>query len=138
MRLNSLKVRSSVSAAIRAFRAEHGLPGVHFVRNVPPEQFIRLLDRAMLIVGNSSVGIRECTWLGVPTVNVGSRQQGRDRGRNVLDVPHERERILGAMRAQAAAARYPVDLLYGDGHAGTRIADALAVADLDVEKRISF
>jgi UDP-hydrolysing UDP-N-acetyl-D-glucosamine 2-epimerase len=128
----------SVSAAIRAFRTEHGLPGVHFVRNVPPEQFIRLLDRALLIVGNSSVGIRECTWLGVPTVNVGSRQQGRDRGRNVIDVPHDHQRIETAMRIQAGAARYPVDFLYGDGHAGSRIADALAMAELDVEKRISF
>lgn len=126
----------AVSAAIRAFRDAHGLPAVRFFRNLPPEDFIRLLDRAAMIVGNSSVGVRETAWLGVPSVNVGSRQLGRDRGRNIVDVGHDRAEILAAMRRQAAAGRYASDPIYGDGRAGERIAAALATASLSVEKRL--
>ena len=128
----------TVSAAIRTFRAEHGLPGIAFLANVPPEDFIRLLHRAQMIVGNSSVGIRECAWMGVPTVNVGTRQQGRDRGVNVVDVPHQRDSILAAMSLQAEAGRFPADLRYGTGHAGERIAEALSVAPLGIEKRLPW
>lgn len=128
----------AVSAAIRDFRARHGLPEVAFLANVPPEDFIRLLNRANLIVGNSSVGIRECAWMGVPTVNIGSRQQGRDRGANVVDVPHDRDSILAAMKLQAGAGRFAADLRYGSGHAGERIAEALASSPLSIDKRLSF
>ena len=71
---------------------------------------------ATAIVGNSSVGIRECSFLGVPVVNIGSRQQGRERGQNVIDVGSrsrgDRRRHRGAHRAAASRRR---DHLYGDG-----------------------
>src|SRR5262249_44146738 len=73
------------SSAIRAFR-EHERPrNVHFFKNMEPIDFLRLLYNSRCLVGNSSVGIRECSFLGVPVVNIGSRQSGRDRGQNVLD-----------------------------------------------------
>jgi len=125
----------AVSSTIRSFRDHHGLPQVRFCRNVPPEDFIRLLHRAQLILGNSSVGIREAAWMGVPAVNVGSRQLGRDRGANVRDVPHVHEAILAALKVQANAKRYPSDPIYGDGHAGERIAQALASTPLSFDKR---
>ena len=54
---------------------------VHTVRNLPPERFLRLLTQCRALIGNSSAGIRECSYLGVPVVNIGSRQDGRERGR---------------------------------------------------------
>lgn len=126
------------SKGIRGFRETHKLPKVHFFKNMPPEAFLRLLYNSRCIVGNSSVAIRECAYLGVPAVNIGSRQQGRDRGRNVIDVDYDRVQIAAAIRRQAASGRFPSDLLYGDGTAGPRIAAVLAKAPLTIEKRLTY
>src|SRR3990167_9276545 len=64
-------------------------PWLHTVRSLPPSRFLRLLTQAGCLVGNSSAGIRECSYLGVPVVNIGTRQQGRERGPNVVDVPYD-------------------------------------------------
>jgi len=126
------------SKGIRAFRERHKLSQVHFFKNLPPEDFIRVLYNSRCIVGNSSVAIRECAYLGVPAVNIGTRQEGRDRGGNVIDVPYDRGAILAAIRKRLGDGRLESDLLYGDGHSGQRIADLLATAPLSVEKKLTY
>jgi len=126
------------SGGIRAFRETHALPNVHFFKNLPPEDFLRLLYASRCIVGNSSVAIRECAYMGVPAVNIGSRQQGRDRGRNVVDVDYDRGAILAAIRRNVANGRLPSDSLYGEGDAGGRIADLIARVPLSIEKRLTY
>ena len=69
-----------ISKGIRHFRETHNIPFIYFFKNLSPEDFLRLLIGANCLVGNSSVGIREASYLGVPTVNIGNRQIGRDRG----------------------------------------------------------
>jgi UDP-hydrolysing UDP-N-acetyl-D-glucosamine 2-epimerase len=126
------------SKGIRVFREREKPANFHLFRNMFPEDFLRLLLHATAIVGNSSVAIRECSFLGVPAVNVGSRQQGRERGANVIDVPHDRAAITAAVREHMRRGRAPSDHLYGDGRAGTRIADCLATAELTVDKRLTY
>jgi UDP-N-acetylglucosamine 2-epimerase len=126
------------SKGIRMFREKENPEHFHFFRNMFPEDFLRLLNGSAAIVGNSSVAIRECSFLGVPAVNVGTRQQGRERGRNVIDVDHDRRAICAAIRHHIAGGRSQPDHLYGDGHAGTRIADALATTELQIEKRLTY
>jgi UDP-hydrolysing UDP-N-acetyl-D-glucosamine 2-epimerase len=126
------------SKGIRVFREKEKPPNFHFFRNMLPEDFLRLLCRSTAIVGNSSVAIRECSFLGVPAVNIGSRQTGRERGRNVIDVDHERGAIAGAIQEHLRRGRPEPDRLYGDGKAGTKIADTLATADLTIEKRLAY
>ncbi len=126
------------SKGIRVFREKEKPEHFHFFRNMFPEDFLRLLVGATAIVGNSSVAIRECSFLGVPAVNIGSRQQGRERGRNVIDVEHDRAAIAGAIREHQRRGRPAPDHLYGDGQAGRRIADCLATVALTVEKRLTY
>lgn len=126
------------SKGIRVYREQGDASNMHFFRNMPPEEFLRLLMASSGIVGNSSVAIRECSYLGVPAVNVGGRQAGRERGTNVLDVEHDRAEILSALRRQVDQGRLPSDLTYGDGGAGQRIAELLAAIELDVEKRLAY
>ena len=126
------------SKGIRVFREQVDPPDFHLFRNMFPEDFLRLLCGATAIVGNSSVAIRECSYLGVPAVNIGSRQQGRERGQNVIDVEHDRVAIAAAIRAHMSRGRAPKDLLYGDGQAGARIADCLATVPLTIEKRLTY
>jgi UDP-N-acetylglucosamine 2-epimerase len=90
------------------------------------------------VVGNSSAPIREGAFLGVPAVNIGTRQRGRDRGANVLDAGYNRTDIVNAIRQQLTHGRYASDPLYGDGKAGGRIADLLARVPLSVQKRLVF
>jgi UDP-hydrolysing UDP-N-acetyl-D-glucosamine 2-epimerase len=126
------------SAGIRAFRETQGASNIHFFKNMVPADFLRLLYNARCLVGNSSVGIRESGFLGVPVVNIGVRQAGRERSHNVKDVGYERAEIQAAIRAQIDHGRYERDLLYGDGKAGQRMADLLAEVPLRVEKRLAY
>jgi UDP-N-acetylglucosamine 2-epimerase len=103
-----------------------------------PMDFLRLIYHSRCLVGNSSVGIRECSFLGVPVVNIGSRQTGRDRGANVLDVDYDRASIADAIQTQAEKRRLPSDPLYGDGNAGPRIADAISRIQPRIEKRLTY
>jgi UDP-hydrolysing UDP-N-acetyl-D-glucosamine 2-epimerase len=126
-----------ISKGIRVWRETHASGFVHFFKNLPPEDFLRLLLGARCLVGNSSVGIRECSFLGVPVVNIGNRQIGRERGPNVVDVPYEREAIDRATAAQWEHGPWPGSAIYGDGRAGERIAGLLAEAPLSIEKRFA-
>jgi UDP-hydrolysing UDP-N-acetyl-D-glucosamine 2-epimerase len=126
------------SKGIRVFREKENPENFHLFRNMFPEDFLRLIANSTAIVGNSSVAIREGSFLGVPAVNIGSRQDGRERGRNVLDVAHDREAIGEAIREQMRRGRAPSDHLYGDGRAGERIAECLATAELKIEKRLTY
>jgi len=121
------------SKAIRAWRERR--PGLRTVRNLPPDRFLKLLTQASVLVGNSSAGIRECSYLGVPVVNVGLRQYGRERARNVMDAPHARGTILQAILAQLEHGRYPSSALYGSGDAGPRIAEVLANVSARIDSR---
>jgi len=126
------------SKGIRAFRENEKLEKIHFFKNMSPEDFLRLIYNSRCIVGNSSVGIRECCFLGVPAVNIGSRQQGRERGRNVIDVTYDRHEIMDAIRHQVRNGRYTLEYTYGDGRAGMRIADLLEKIPLTAEKRLAY
>ena len=127
-----------VSRGMRKFRERHAPGHLRFYKNFPVEIYARLMYRAACLVGNSSAPIREGAFLGTPAVNIGSRQQGRERGANVVDVPHDRASIVAAVRAQVAHGRYPSEHRYGDGSAGPRIADILATAPLRLQKRIAY
>jgi UDP-hydrolysing UDP-N-acetyl-D-glucosamine 2-epimerase len=126
------------SRAIRRFREREDTSNMHFYRNMTPEDFLRVASKCSAIVGNSSVAIRECSYLGVPAVNIGHRQEGRERGANVVDVGHDRAAILEATRAQVAHGHFAPDRLYGHGGAGGRIADLLATIEVDVVKRLTY
>ena len=126
------------SNAIRHFREVAHPRHIHFFKNMAPTDFLRVVLKSRCLVGNSSVGIRECSYLGVPAVNIGTRQAGRDRGGNVRDTGYNRKEITAAIRAHLGNGRFPADRLYGDGAAGERIAALLAERPLLVEKRLAY
>ena len=126
------------SNGIRTFREIESPVNIHFFKNMAPTDFLRLIYNSRCLVGNSSVGIRESSYLGVPVVNIGSRQSGRERARNVLDVGYDRDEIARAIRQHMSNGRYPHDSLYGDGSAGQRIAQLLAEVPLRIDKRLTY
>ena len=102
--------------------------------NLNPVVYWSLLRELDLMLGNSSSGIMETPTLGLPTVNVGLRQEGRERARNVLDAAPRSEAILGAvLEALDPAFRASLDGLvnpYGDGRAAERIVRVLVETPL--------
>jgi UDP-hydrolysing UDP-N-acetyl-D-glucosamine 2-epimerase len=103
--------------------------------NLDHTTYLSLLKNVGLLMGNSSSGIIESTSLGIPTLNIGIRQKGREHAANVLDVSADRKDILTAMkRALSPGFRNSVQNLenpYGDGNASQEIVSVLAKTPLD-------
>ena len=110
-----------MSKTIRQWQAALGV-GFRAVRNLRPERFLRLLYQAAVLVGNSSVGVRESAAIGIPVVNIGTRQNGRLRAPNVVDVTHHPFEIAAAVKLALACGRYQPSMMYGTGRAGADIA----------------
>jgi len=118
------------SRAIRHWRETNPAYPAHFYRTLPMEEYLSLMLLATVMVGNSSSGIREGAFLGVPVVDVGSRQARRERAGNVVQAEADPRDLLAQMEAQASHGRYESSLLYGDGRSGLRVAEVLATAPI--------
>jgi UDP-hydrolysing UDP-N-acetyl-D-glucosamine 2-epimerase len=128
-----------VSRGMRKFRENDLDTNMHFFKNLPIETYVRLMESTACLIGNSSSAIREGAYIGTPSVNIGTRQSGRERGANVMDADHDRDEIAAAIEKQLGNGRYPLDDVYGDGNAGEKIAAILAGRqEIDVQKRISY
>ena len=127
-----------VSKGIRRLREKRHPEKIHFYINFSVEDYARLINGAACLVGNSSSALREGVFLGVPAVNIGTRQSGREHGPNVMHVGHDNTEIEAAIRKQIAHGRYERSTMFGDGKAGQRIADVLAEAELRVQKQLQY
>jgi UDP-N-acetylglucosamine 2-epimerase (non-hydrolysing)/GDP/UDP-N,N'-diacetylbacillosamine 2-epimerase (hydrolysing) len=111
----------------REFVARH--PSGRLFVNLDAVTYWSLLRCVEAMIGNSSSGIMETASFAVPTVNIGMRQRGRERARNVLDAAAEPESILArVVEARSAAFRASLAGMcnpYGDGHAAERIVEVL-------------
>ncbi|MBK9994454.1 MAG: UDP-N-acetylglucosamine 2-epimerase (hydrolyzing) [Saprospiraceae bacterium] len=126
------------SKGMRSFREKHNPQNIHFFKNMEPTDFLEMLYHSKCLIGNSSVGVRECAYLGVPVVNIGSRQGGRERGQNIIDVDYNKDEIKAAIHKQILHGRYDNDLIYGSGESGVMIADVLSKAEFTFDKKISY
>jgi UDP-hydrolysing UDP-N-acetyl-D-glucosamine 2-epimerase len=127
-----------IARGIRKWRERKLDRHMHFFKNLSIETYVRLMRKTACLVGNSSSGIREGAFIGTPVVNIGTRQNARDRGRNVLDVPYGRDEIKAAIARQVGHGPYTMEPIYGDGRAGQRIADILSTEVVDVQKCITY
>jgi UDP-hydrolysing UDP-N-acetyl-D-glucosamine 2-epimerase len=123
-----------LSRGIRVYREQGKKDHIGFYKNFSPGDYATLLKNAECIVGNSSSGIREAEFLGTPCVNIGTRQSGRERGENVVDVEHDKSQIESAIKKAVDHGRFSSQLLYGDGTAGVKIADYLANCHFRIQK----
>jgi UDP-N-acetylglucosamine 2-epimerase (non-hydrolysing)/GDP/UDP-N,N'-diacetylbacillosamine 2-epimerase (hydrolysing) len=146
------------SQADQARLAKQARPSVPVVarRNVPRRIFLGLLRDAAALVGNSSSGIIEAASFGLPVIDIGDRQKGRERGKNVIHVEFETRKIQAALRRiwhGGEARRFASDNLYSNGKsidagpglaaskparaipAGQQVAGVLAAVRLDAQLR---
>lgn len=126
------------SNGIRSYREKHNPTNIRFFKNMEPDDFLKLLVNSKCLIGNSSVGIRECSFLGVPVVNIGSRQNRRLRGDNVIDVDYDAVAIKNAIETQLKEPKATQSAIYGNGDSGLQIANILATIELRFHKTISY
>lgn len=124
-----------VSRGIRSFREHHPSNHMRFIKYVPPNEFMGLLKAAACLVGNSSAGLKEASYLGTPVVNIGTRQSGRPRGAHIRDVDHNVDAIYQAILEQVQHGKYERSDQYRHVEASKNIARVLATADLYVQKQ---
>jgi GDP/UDP-N,N'-diacetylbacillosamine 2-epimerase (hydrolysing) len=115
-------------------------------KSVPHEDYLGLMRLAKVMIGNSSSGIIEAPSFGLPVVNIGGRQEGRQRAGNVIDVGYDTREIVAAVkkalqdkdfRKKVSSCENP----YGDGKAGKRIVKVLSKVELGkklLEKRMTY
>ena len=127
-----------ISKSIRMLLSEKKKNNIAAYKNFSPEDYIKLIFNSKCLVGNSSSGIRESSYLGLPSVNIGSRQINRERGLNVIDVRNNSKEILSAVLTQLKIKRYPKSFLYGDGYAGKRILTYLLSKKINKKKVLNY
>lgn len=114
-----------ISKIIRRSREVGKMKNVRFIINLPPEEFIELALRSSIIIGNSSFGIREASFIGLPAINLGERQRGRDYSFNVTNIETPNLEVLVTNFDRLAGQRFASSHLYGDGTAGKRGAQII-------------
>jgi len=127
-----------VNKALRFFRDKNKNNFIHFYKSLPIEIFAPILFNSLCIVGNSSSGIRESEFLGIPSVNIGTRQNGRERGKNVIDVSYNKNEIKKAIKKQINMKSYKTQNIYGDGYASVKILKILKKIKLITQKTIAY
>ena len=134
---NSDAGTAEMAKAIRFYR-ERGKfknKNLRFVTDLLPEDFIGLLRRAGVLVGNSSAGIKESSYLGTPVVNIGTRQSNRLRDQNVVDVGYNFAEIKKVISQQLKHGRYPQSKLYYRPSASQKIVEVLSKVKLRSQKK---
>lgn len=107
------------------------------IPNMDSNDFLSLMNHACFMIGNSSAGIREAPSFNLPVVNIGSRQNGRLRAKNVIDVAHSKSDILDAiMQITKSNFRESISKIknpYGDGNAAEKIVKVIEQTDINDE-----
>lgn len=111
-------------------------PRVSVFNNIPDTEFVNLLRRATVLIGNSSLGLLEAPYLKLPVVNVGRRQSERHHASNVFFVAADRAAIVQQVRAiidddETKQRIRECENPFGDGHTGDRVAELLATTSID-------
>ncbi len=123
------------SEAIREFIKNPYPAGLTLYKSFNSEDFYRALNASAVAVGNSSSFIREGSYLGTPSVVVGSRQNGREYSKNIIEVECKREKIIPAIKIQLSHGKYKQSNIYGDGNASEKIANILATVNPSAQKK---
>ena len=128
-------IGSNNDAGWQAIRdaAERYADRIQWVRSLPRADYLATLGSAAVLVGNSSSGIIEGGYFGIPVVNIGGRQAGRERAATVIDVCPHTQLIAEGIHLALHNDKFRVggtSYLYGDGHASEHIVKVLE--DLEI------
>ena len=129
----------TISKRLRILRERENPKNIAFYKNFSPIDFLKLINNAKCFVGNSSSAIREGSFLGVPAVNIGSRQSHREKSKNVITVGYNSKEILKAINYQSRHGKYKRSYLYGNRKAGLKIANIIKnIKKINIQKKLNY
>lgn len=131
---------------IGVIKEYEGFPFIASFKNIPRIEYLSIMKIADVIIGNSSSGIIESPSFDLPAINIGCRQQGRERAENVIDVQYDRDQIISAIRKAVYDKDFRKQLRncknpYGSGNTGRKIADILSeikITDNILQKHLRY
>lgn len=127
-----------ISREIRKFRERNTLNDCRFIKNLSLEIFSNLLKKTSCLIGNSSSGIRDCSFLGTPVVNIGSRQNGRKKFKNVIDSKFLEKELLRKIKLQINK-KFSPSYMYGNGSASNQIYKIIkSIKNINIQKKINY
>ena len=112
-----------------------------FVETLSIADYVNLLKRSSGLIGNSSSGIHETATFNIPTINIGTRQQGRLRSNNVIDVDYNKNEILNAILESKKLIGKEFKKIYGDGDSSEKIVELLKTIEIGnhvIQKQITY
>jgi len=128
-----------MSKEVRRWREKNKLKNIKFIKNLPMEIYISLMKNCDCIIGNSSSSIREGSFIGVPAVNIGTRQINRATGKNIINCKNDQEEILKSIKKQIKHGKYKSQILYGNGNASKKIINIIKkIKYINVQKSNSY
>ena len=136
---NSDAGSEEISVALREYREKKLIKKAWFIKNLDHTAFFTVLKNTKCLIGNTSSAIREGSFIGVPTVSVGTRQNGRERGKNVVNAKYSTEDIYKKIISQMSIKhKFVKSNLYGDGYASARIVKILEKANVNIQKKLTY
>ncbi len=128
-----------MTKALRIFREKNKNKNKFcFFKNFVPEDYLKLISNSSCLVGNSSSFLREGSFLGVPSVCIGTRQAGREHGDNVVFANYNSKDIYSKIIFQISKKKFKTRKIFGDGKAGKKIANILSKFKLDLNKKLNY
>ena len=125
-----------ISRKLRSFRENLKPDYITFVKNLSPEKYLKVLFNSQCFIGNSSSGIREGSYLGIPYVNIGNRQKNRERSTNVKEIKIDKKLIIQNLsKIMINKKKFNSSKLYGDGKSSIKIRKILENLDYLNEKK---
>ena len=115
--------------------------GLKTVESLSIEDYVNLLKRCSALIGNSSSGIHETATFNIPTVNIGTRQQGRLKSNNVIDCDYGKENVKKAIIKSQSLKGKNFKKIYGNGTSAMLIVAKLKAIDIGlkvIQKRITY
>jgi len=124
-----------ITRTIRTFREKNIHQRINFYTNFEVSDYLKLLSKSLCLIGNSSSGIRECSYLGIPVINIGDRQDQRERGKNVINVDINTNKIVKAVEDISKKKIFPKNYIYGNGNSSNKILKILKKIKINVKKK---
>ena len=129
-----------ISRGIRKWREKGLAKNMYFFKNLSVEKYIHLMNKTSCLIGNSSSGIREGAFIGTPVLNIGTRQNTRLSGSNVVHANYDTNKIFIAIKKQILVKKYKKKNIYGDGTASKKIVSKILeqINYVNVQKKITY
>lgn len=129
-----------VSRGIRIFREKNPDLNFFYIKNLEIVHYVNLMQKTRCLIGNSSSGIREGAYIGTPVVNLGTRQNDRERGKNVLDCNFNLHELTSAIKKQISINKsFLKNDVYGNGKASKKILKIIkGLKKIKIQKKITY